>query len=219
MISVAVAKAESAARVARMAMVAHKRDRKNGALVAICYHTVCSASQKNMLNIDLPPQGVMDEMMTDLARCGRSKTDPNICRNLHRLLERKNRLFPVKVSYVSTMIRKSRKQPMLRVQYPVLNMSSWAQSIFSRGGHFFMQGGDLDNLAQFQNTLQLFWERWGQTDPNFGFLRDFPKSEWRSAIPVALHGDEGRGRLKKPVMILSLQPVLPLLQSKTNMQG
>ena len=48
---------------------------------------------------------------------------------------------------------------------------------------------------------------------------EMPESKWGSLIPVAIHGDEGRGRLKNPVMVVSLQSLLPLHGKKTNMQG
>ena len=158
--------------------------------------------------------------MAKLARCGKSKHGTNACRNIHRLLKKSQRMLPVEVTYVQTMMRRARKRPMTCVHYPVLNLSQWARYIFSTGGHFFLQGKDLTNMGAVQDNLQTFWERWKQTEPEFPFLQDFPDPRaWRSAIPLAVHGDEGRGRLKRPVMIVGLQSILPLLEFGTNLKG
>ena len=102
------------------------------------------------------------------------------------------------------------------VNYPILRMVDWANTIFSRGGHFFLGGHSLENPEPFQQELQRFWERFQVTDPNFPIPQ---KSEWSKCIPIAVHGDEGRGRLKSPIMIITVQPILPLIGCKTNMQG
>ena len=159
--------------------------------------------------------------MKRLARCGRSKVDRNMCRNLHGLIRRDRKILPVKVSSVETMWRTSRKKPARHVKYPVLRLSDWARCSLSKGGHIFLGGHDLeDHGVEFGNTLDQFWSRFRDTDPTFPFFTDFPSREaWRTAIPLAVHGDEGRGRLKRPVMVLATQIVIPINQCKTNMQG
>ena len=58
-------------------------------------------------------------------------------------------------------------------------------------------------------SLELFQETWEwQQDPS-----------WRQfVIPYAVHGDEGRGKLRKPIMVLSVQPLLTS-ELHSNMQG
>ena len=78
-----------------------------------------------------------------------------------------------------------------------------------------MQGCDLSHAAEFSIVLKQYWERFTSCTPEFSL----PESVWGQSIPVALHGDEGRGRLKQPVMVMSVQPILPLRPGKTNMAG
>ena len=44
-------------------------------------------------------------------------------------------------------------------------------------------------------------------------------ANYEHCIPLALHGDEGRARAKQPILVMSVQPLLPLNDGKTNMQG
>lgn len=158
--------------------------------------------------------------MKRLARCGRSKDDRNVCRNLHGMIARGRKLLPVNVTTVGTMWRTSRKKPPSYVKYPVLKPSDWARCSLSKGGHHFLGGKDLSQALEFGHTLETFWERFQQTDPSFPFFTDFPAREaWRSAIPLAIHGDEGRGRLKRPVMVVSTQTIIPVKEFRSNMQG
>jgi len=118
-------------------------------------------------------------------------------------------------------MRRARKKPVAPVRLPILKPSDWAKCSFSRGGHFFLGGkDDLTQAEQVGDTLQTFWERWKETDPDFCLYKDFPdKRAWRTAVPVAVHGDEGRGRLKRPVLVVSVQSIIPIKDFKTNMQG
>lgn len=85
---------------------------------------------------------------------------------------------------------------------------------------FWEEKIDLSQALEFGHTLETFWERFQQTDPSFPFFTDFPAREaWRSAIPLAIHGDEGRGRLKRPVMVVSTQTIIPVKEFRSNMQG
>lgn len=94
-----------------------------------------------------------------------------------------------------------------QLNHPVLHLSSCAETIFSKGGHFFLQGKDLSEADDFSRTLLDFWEKFSTTHPDFVV----PNELWDHAIPVCLHGDEGRGRLKQPVMVMSVQPLLLLI--------
>ena len=51
-----------------------------------------------------------------------------------------------------------------------------------------------------------FWERFKYFRPDLDlYTRDF---DLATCIPMAYHGDEGRGKLKRPVMVLAYQPVI-----------
>ena len=155
-----------------------------------------------------------------MAKCGKSKTDPHTCSNLHRLLAKSGKLLDVKISTLPLWIRYSRKRPQQAlVKYPVLRMTDWVDCIFRHGGHFFLGGQSMDNAEAFGGQLYNFWENYQVVDPDFAFFREYPKAEWNRSIPIAIHGDEGRGKAKNPVMVVTVQILLPISGKKTNMQG
>ena len=77
----------------------------------------------------------------------------------------------------------------------------------------------MDYASDFGRTLVDFWTKFQQVDPAFGFFQSVRPSEWDHCIPIALHGDEGRGKQKQPVMVIGIQAVLPTFHGKTNMEG
>ena len=98
-------------------------------------------------------------------------------------------------------------------------MTDWVHCIFRHGGHFFLGGQSLDNAEAFKGQLCNFWENYQVVDPDFAFFREYPKAEWDRSIPIAIHGDEGRGKARNPVMVVTVQILLPISGKKTNMQG
>ena len=61
----------------------------------------------------------------------------------------------------------------------------------------------MDDVIRFQNTLEEFWHNFKKVETGVTF-----KGSPRLAIPYCLHGDEGRGKGKKPILVLSLQAIL-----------
>ena len=156
-------------------------------------------------------------MMERMAKCGNKRVDFHACRNLHNLIRRKGKILPVHVSFLEMQKRMSRKKlNMVPVAHPIVRLSDWARVSFKAGGHFFLRGNSLANAAAFGLELQEFWSHFGATHPDFP-LPDANKRAWH--IPIAIHGDEGRGRAKQPILIIAFQPLLPLQGQKSNMRG
>ena len=111
--------------------------------------------------------------------------------------------MPVRLSSVLTPIRASRRRKVVQQSWPVLHLSSWIKVCFQKryGGFFLLGGLTMDNLEQVECTLARFWERHASVDG------DQPPCPKRT-IPFYIHGDEGRGQCKRPVLVLSFQPVL-----------
>ena len=152
-------------------------------------------------------QGLADPLLSKMAKCGKTKLDSHICRNLHTTVRQFKRLLPVKMSTVQTHVRLSKRRIQeVRVAYPVLHLSDWVECNFNLGGHFFTAGLGLDKADQFQQELIDFWKKFTAAEPGF----DLPQSQWGESIPLAIHGDEGRGRLKQPVMVMATQTIIPL---------
>ena len=53
--------------------------------------------------------------------------------------------------------------------------------------------------------------------PALVFATKFPGRNWVKLFLV--HGDEGRGRQKQPVMVMATQTIIPLQSKKLNMAG
>ena len=168
--------------------------------------------------------GVVDRSLQRPSSCGSAAKNAtytgHACEKLHRVIAKEKRKLDVKISRVPLWVRYSRKRlaPAF-VHYPVLRMPDWVETIFKNGGHFFLGGRSMDMWPQVQNELLHFWSAYKKIDSDFPLYKDMPERKLGSCIPVAIHGDEGRGRLHNPVMVVALQTLLPLVGKKTNMQG
>lgn len=155
-----------------------------------------------------------------MARCGKTKLDSHINRNLQNTIRNEGKIVPVTISTVQTRIRVSkRRRTLSAVSWPVIRLSSWAECIFDYGGHMFLGGRDLDHADSFAELLADFWAKFQKVDGEFSFLQRVPQSEWSKCVPIAIHGDEGRGKQKLPCMVVGIQCLLPINDYKTNMSG
>lgn len=67
---------------------------------------------------------------------------------------------------------------------------------------FFLLGGHrLNDIDKVEAMLSRFWAKYATVDP------DAPRIPQRT-IPYLLHGDEGRGQLKRPLLVISYQPII-----------
>ena len=156
-------------------------------------------------------------MLQKMAACGNSRTDSHMCQRLHKLIESSTRSLPVPISTADIRIRASRRGRPLKtrvVKYPMLLPSAWATSIFKMGGHFLLAGLSLNDVDSFGDTLEVFWERFKVLEPDY----EVPGNP-RYTLPYALHGDEGRGKGKKPIMILGMQPLITSHDMSTSNLG
>lgn len=151
----------------------------------------------------LNKKGVRDHTISGLSRCGRNlRTGKNHSRNLYGYIQKKGKALPVPVSTVTTPIRVSRRRKMELRPWPVMHLSSWAKIVLEQyGGFFFFGGMTLNNLPDVEAMLSGFWDKYQKAE---GESTEHPTR----TIPYMLHGDEGRGRCKRPVLIVSFQGAL-----------
>lgn len=154
-------------------------------------------------------------MMTQMAKCGRTRVDSHACHNLHKLIWRTGKVLPMPISHVVMRKRLSRKKlAAIPMSHPILKLSDWATTIFKYGGHFLLRGRSLDCASRFADELQDFWDKIALAEPSF----PLPDQRRRSQhIPICIHGDEGRGKHGQPVLVLSYQSMLPLRDEKSTM--
>ena len=145
-----------------------------------------------------------------MAQCAKHRSDSHACKNLHNLLHRSGYAIPVRISTVRSPVRLGKRgsSKKVMVQFPVLQLSDWCREIFKLGGQFLLGGWTLDWALAFGDTLQTFWRRFRCLEPDLPFYNE--DHDWRYCIPYALHGDEGRGAGKRPIMIVSAQPLITM---------
>ena len=140
--------------------------------------------------------------MSRLASRGRSKYANNASRNLYGYIKKEGMSLAVPISTVDAPVRVSRRRVSSRKPWPVMFLSSWAKEVLEGyGGFFFFGGLTIDDLGQVETTLARFWDRLLKVE---GESTPHPTR----TIPFCIHGDEGRGQLKRPVLVLSFQALL-----------
>ena len=144
-----------------------------------------------------------------IAACGNAaKNKKNASRGLHNLILRQRRSLPVDASFVETPVRLLKGKPRVEVtSYPILLPSTWLKFMCSIGGEVVLGGHNIDNPRAWQSMLGQFWTRFHRSQPGINMHGVDPEL----AIPICVHGDEGRGKVKRPIMIIAWQPVVSWL--------
>ena len=152
--------------------------------------------------------GLMDPVLSVLASCGHNKK--NQCRNLHKLVHKRGYTLPVKIESVETPVRVlSGKRRVAVVPYPVIHLSEWAAYLLNSNGYekILLAGYELADEKNWRRTFSCFWKRYRKVRPHLE-LFSVPDTDLSMCIPYGLHGDEGRGKMKRPIMCLSFQPIV-----------
>ena len=141
-----------------------------------------------------------------MARCGRN--EKHACRNLHSLIHMSGKTLPIPVDSAQTpVLVLSGKIRIETVSYPILKLSQWAEYIFGKGGQLLLGGRLLsDGPDPIGRMFNRFWQRFRAIRPDLEIFEE--GHDLRFLIPYGLHGDEGRGKLRRPIMCLSYQPLI-----------
>lgn len=134
-----------------------------------------------------------------------SSKSRNFSRALHTLIHKKDKTLPVQLSSVLTKVKVSRRRKILMKPWPVIHLSSWLECCFggrNYQGFFFLGGNRLVDLDVAQNMFSCFWQRYSKIDPTAA------PAHPAQTIPIYLHGDEGRSLGKRPLLVISFQPVM-----------
>lgn len=159
--------------------------------------------------------------MSELANCGKNDTyHRNACRNLHKFIHVKNKTMPVPITSVKIPLRARtfalRKKTVVE-PWPCVLPTDWAKLCLGDPvyqGFFLLGGHTLKSLSKAESMLATFWSRYRFVDSEV-----VPK-DVRRTIPIYLHGDEGRGLVKRPLLVISFQPAIGCEgDSKTNAHG
>ena len=74
--------------------------------------------------------GVYDEKVAEFGSCHRSKKSRNFSRAMHRMIHRKDKTLPVRLSSVDVKVKVPRRRKLLVKPWPVLYMTDWARLCF-----------------------------------------------------------------------------------------
>ena len=144
-----------------------------------------------------------------MAGCGKhNKSLSNASRNLHRLIKVKGKTLNIDVTPVSTVVKArayARRKKLEVRPWPVLRLRTWMEATLGHThyrGFFLLGGHKLESLCEAEQIFERFWARHQWIDPSIR------PSQPKRTIPLYIHGDEGRGQCKKPVLVISFQPVI-----------
>ncbi|CAE7756328.1 unnamed protein product [Symbiodinium sp. CCMP2456] len=159
----------------------------------------------SVANNKLKKHGLLDPVLSLLAGCGQNKK--NQCRNLHKLVHKQGYTIPIKIDSVETPVRVLSGKPRVAVvPYPVIHLSEWAGYLLNSKGYekALLAGNRLADEKNWRHTFSSFWKRYRKVRPHLELFSD-SDIDLSMCIPYGLHGDEGRGKLKRPIMCLSFQ--------------
>ena len=117
----------------------------------------------------------------------------------HRVFRQFGQSLPVKITKVQIQSMKD---------FPLVKFSSWLKYVIEYDELDRLTGaGDITSM---QSVLRTFWERYKTNNPKHLMYHSKTGAALHPemTIPVVHHGDEGRSKKKKQVMILSSTPVL-----------
>ena len=114
--------------------------------------------------------------------------------------------LPLKICYIDLPIRHLRSRKEVRVDWPIIPLSSWVTYELGQGGNFLLAGNSLEEPHMWKPVLRSFWCRYQKMDGGHPLFSS--GYDWDSVIPYMVHGDEGRGRGKQPLLTISFQGIL-----------
>lgn len=91
--------------------------------------------------------------------------------------------------------------------WPIIKLESWLDYMLGHqpelllGGHCLQDHGWKDMFAK-------VWHLYRSVDGAHRVYQDFAEAEFATCIPFMIHGDEGRGLVRRPYMVISTQPVV-----------
>ena len=96
-------------------------------------------------------------LLQRLARCGTSRK--NVCRNLHRLLNKSGLQYPVPLTWVSVTIRLRKPKPHHEVlDWPMIKLSDWVRVLVEHSPEYILGGmrlEDMDGWAMLLGIIQV----------------------------------------------------------------
>lgn len=110
--------------------------------------------------------------------------------------------IPIDVVQIHVRMRKPLR--VLKVWWPMIKMGEWANYLISQKPQLLLGGHGLD--GDWRTTLKKFWSSYRQINSSHPvFSQEY---DLGLCVPYFVHGDEGRGQLRRPYMVISWQCVI-----------
>ena len=147
--------------------------------------------------------GVSDPAMNRLARCSSNcKRENNLRRNLQTMLVRTGRQLNVKISWIPCPVRVLRAGKVKKqiVDWPMILCSDWIKAALTHRPEILLGGNPATPTESWQNLFGQFWKDYEKCDPTHPIYHEVDVGKRGLFLPLGHHGDEGRGRVRIPVV-------------------
>ena len=134
---------------------------------------------------------------------GTGRDQVHACRNLTRLIKRTpGATLPIPIDVCKVNIRQRKPLRHAEVYWPMLKISEWCKYLLQYKPQLILGGHE--TTGNWRPMFRQFWQHYKQVNPTHPL---FSQSSWDygACLPFMIHGDEGRGQLKRPFLVLSIQ--------------
>ncbi|OLP97347.1 Proteoglycan 4 [Symbiodinium microadriaticum] len=100
------------------------------------------------------------------------------------------------------------KLEVVGVFYPVICPSTWMSFLLKEQSYLILGGIDVKEPHKWQALLCDFWQKYLLMDKAHVMHKYKSEATLSCTVPLYLHGDEGRGKYKLPVMVEAVQGVI-----------
>lgn len=139
-----------------------------------------------------------------IASTGRNRT--NVDRNLRRCIHKAGVTLPVEIILVPTTVQvRKPKVKISNIFWPTLSIRSWVTIIAERVPEIMFGSFKLHDPS-WRQLFTWFWQQYEMVDGSHPFFS--LECDRSCAIPIMIHGDEGRGLRSQAFMVESWQFVI-----------
>ena len=155
---------------------------------------------------------MIDPQIEEIAQLGAGNYH-NAARGLHRYVHRSGKTLDIPIQTIPLRVRRMKRTGgETTMQWPVLRLSTWIRTLIESGGaEFLLAGHQAHEEAEYREIFSRFWERYRSLDPGHAVYAEKTEQERSLTLPFAVHGDEGRGLGKCPVLVETFQPLISFL--------
>ena len=126
----------------------------------------------------------------------------NACRTIRRLIKRTPGVaLNIDISVCEVHVRLRKPIRPVKVFWPVISLQDWVRYLVANKPELLLAGHPVGGA--WRKTFSDFWTKYEKVDSSHPIFREpFDRS---SCVPFHLHGDEGRGQLRRPYLVVAWQ--------------